>query len=81
MPDDAVLTVPLAPELSRDLKSLAAATKRSPASLAEEAIAQFVALQAWQRAKIEAGRDAAKRGDFATDAALSAILKRHGVKA
>jgi predicted transcriptional regulator len=81
MPDDAVLTVPLAPKLSRDLESLAAATKRSAASLAEEAIAQFVALQNWQRAKIEAGIAAADRGDFATDEALAAILKRHGVKA
>jgi RHH-type transcriptional regulator, rel operon repressor / antitoxin RelB len=67
MNEAAPLTVRLDPELERRLEELARRTHRSKASLATEAIAAYLELEAWQVAEIEAALEEADKGDFASD--------------
>ncbi len=59
------------------LDRLAEKTDRSRSWLAARAIEEYIALNAWQIAKIEAGIAAADRGDFADDSEVARVLGKH----
>jgi predicted transcriptional regulator len=62
------------------LDQLAEKTERSRNWLVAKAIDEFVALNAWQIEKIEAGINAAERDDFAPDADLARVRKKFAIK-
>ena len=61
------------------LDDLAAKTERSRDWLVNRAIEDFVALNAWQITKIEAGMAAADRGEFTTDAEIARVREKFAV--
>ncbi len=63
----AAFTVRLSDELVEALDQLADRTERSRSWLVTRAVEQYVALNAWQLSKIEAGIAAADHGEFAGD--------------
>lgn len=72
-----VLTLRLPEATKAKLDKLAQATRRSKSFLAEEAINRYLELEAWQVGEIELALAEADRGEFATEADLLALLKRH----
>jgi predicted transcriptional regulator len=62
------------------LDHLAEKTDRSRNWLVSRAVEDFVALNAWQIGKIEAGLAAADRGDFASDDEISRVRKKFAPK-
>lgn len=62
------------------LDQLAAKTDRSRNWLVTKAIEDYVALNAWQIGKIEAGIAAADRGEFASDADVARLRKKFASK-
>lgn len=73
----AAFTVRLDEETLKSLDDLAAQTDRSRSWLAAKAIEEFVALNAWQMAKIEEGIAAADRGDFASDGDMKKLRAKY----
>ncbi len=73
----AAFTVRLDEETLKSLDDLAAQTDRSRSWLAAKAIEEFVALNAWQMAKIEEGIAAADRGDFASDEDMKKLRAKY----
>ena len=70
-------TVRLADDVTEKLDALAVKLDRSRSYVAAQAIADYVAREAWQLAEIQAGLDDAERGDFATDAELAAVTSKY----
>ncbi len=64
MAASATLTVRMSDDLKRRLDALASATKRSKSTLAAEAIAAYLDLNAWQIDAINQGLAAADRGEL-----------------
>ena len=62
------------------LDQLAAKTDRSRNWLVTKAIEDYVALNAWQIGKIEAGVAAAARGDFASDEEVARVRRKFSAK-
>jgi predicted transcriptional regulator len=62
------------------LDRLAKKTERSRSWLATKAIEDYVALNAWQIGKIEAGIAAADRGDFASDDDVARVVGKYAAK-
>ncbi len=62
------------------LDHLAQKTDRSRNWLISRAVQDFVALNAWQLGKIEAGIAAADRGEFASDEELARVRKKFAPK-
>ena len=62
------------------LDRLAERTDRSRNWLVARAIEDYVALNAWQIGKIEAGLAAADRGEFATDEELARVRTKFAPK-
>jgi len=62
------------------LDRLAEKTERSRSWLATKAIEDYVALNAWQIGKIEAGIAAADRGDFASDDDVKSVVGKYAEK-
>lgn len=62
------------------LDQLAEKTERSRNWLVVKAVEDYVALNAWQIEKIEAGIAAADRGDFASDAELARVKKKFSMR-
>ena len=62
------------------LDRLAEKTERSRSWLATKAIEDYVALNAWQIGKIEAGIAAADRGDFASDDDVKRVAGKYAAK-
>ena len=62
------------------LDQLAEKTERSRSWLATKAIEDYVALNAWQIGKIEAGIAAADRGDFASDDDVESVVGKYAAK-
>jgi predicted transcriptional regulator len=79
-PMPAPFTVRLDDATLNALDHLAAQTDRSRNWLVARAVEEFVALNAWQLGKIEAGLAAAKRGEFATDQDLARVRKKFAPK-
>ena len=70
-------TVRLPDEVTEKLDAIAAKLDRSRSYVAAQAIGDFVAREAWQIADIEAGLREAEKGDFATDAEISATIAKY----
>ncbi len=62
------------------LDRLAEKTERSRNWLVAKAVEDYVARNAWQLAKIEAGITAADRGEFASDDEVARVRKKFAVK-
>ncbi len=62
------------------LDRLAEKTDRSRSWLAARAIEEYIALNAWQIAKTEAGIAAADRGDFADDVDVARVIGKHSAQ-
>lgn len=73
----AVLTLRLPEEIKAKLDKLAQATQRSKSFLAEEAIARYIEIEAWQVGEIELAIQEADRGDFAPPGELAELLKKY----
>lgn len=73
----AVLTFHVPEEIKAKLDKLAQATHRSKSFLAEEAIARYIDLEAWQIGEIEQAIQEADRGDFANPSDLADLLKKY----
>lgn len=76
----APFTVRLDDSTLNALDRLAEKTDRSRNWLVTRAVEDFVALNAWQIGKIEAGLAAADRGDFASDEELVRVRKKFAPK-
>lgn len=73
----AILTLRIPEETKAKLDKLAQATHRSKSYLAEEAIARYLELEAWQVGEIEQAIQEADRGDFAAPSDMTDLLKKH----
>ena len=73
----AILTLRIPEETKAKLDKLAQATHRSKSYLAEEAIARYLDLEAWQVGEIEQAIQEADRGDFASPADRADLLKKY----
>ncbi|HXY59049.1 MAG TPA: ribbon-helix-helix protein, CopG family [Methylocystis sp.] len=62
------------------LDQLAEKTERSRNWLVAKAIEDYLALNAWQVGKIEAGIDASESGDFASENEVTRVRKKFAVK-
>ena len=72
-----VLTLRVPEEIKAKLDKLALATHRAKSFLAEEAIARYIDLEAWQIGEIEQAIQEADRGDFAAPSDLAELLKKN----
>lgn len=72
-----VLTVRIPEETKAKLDKLAQATHRSKSFLAEQAIARYIDLEAWQIGEIEQAIQEADQGDFAPPSDLADLLKKY----
>ena len=75
------MTVRLDDEVKARLDQLAEVTQRSKSFLAAEAIREFVELNEWQLAEIQAALLEADAGEFASDAELSKVQEKWKVNA
>ena len=76
----AAFTLRLDDATLKALDRLAERTDRSRSWLAARAIEEFIALNAWQIEKIEAGINAADRGDFADDREVACVLGKYSAE-
>jgi predicted transcriptional regulator len=76
----AAFTLRLSEATLEALDQLAEKTERSRSWLATKAIEDYVALNAWQIGKIEAGIAAADRGDFASDDDVERVAEKYATK-
>jgi predicted transcriptional regulator len=76
----APFTVRLDESTLNALDHLAEKTERSRNWLVARAVEDFVALNAWQLGKIEAGIAAANRGEFASDEELTRVREKFAPK-
>ena len=76
----AAFTLRLDDETLKALDHLAEKTDRSRSWLAARAIEDYIVLNAWQIARIEAGINAADRGDFADDREVARVLIKYSAK-
>lgn len=68
------MTIRLPDEDKQRLGKLAAATRRSRSFLAAEAIHEYIELNEWQIDEINEALSEADRGEFATDAEVTAVF-------
>jgi predicted transcriptional regulator len=73
----AAFTISLEDTILEDLDRLAEKTDRSRASLVTEAVQDYIALNAWQLEKIEAGIAAADRGEFASEDEVERVRRKY----
>ena len=74
-----VMSLRLSDELDQQLVSLAKATGRTKSWLANQAIQDFIAREAWQVAQIEQAIAEADAGDFVQAEEMAAKFKSWGV--
>ena len=75
--ETAVLTLRLTKEMKSRLDQLAQITRRSKSFLAAEAIERYLDTEAWQILEIEQALREADAGDFASEAEVRRVLKKH----
>jgi predicted transcriptional regulator len=74
----AAFTVRLDEAVAHALDRLAEKTDRSRNWLVNQAVQDYVTVNAWQLEKIEAGIAAADRGDFASDEEVARVRAKFG---
>ncbi len=70
------VTVRLDDDTANALDRLAESLDRSRDDVAAQAIREYVALQAWQVAEVEAGLAQADAGDFASDGDVARVMAK-----
>lgn len=75
--ETAILTLRVPQEIKDQLSKLAEVTHRSQSFLGGEAIRRYIDLESWQIAEIQQALVEADAGDFASDAELDALVKKH----
>jgi len=73
-------TVQVSDETASDLARLAEKMASSPASIAAQAIEDYVARETWQIAEIEAGIAESDRGEFAEAEDVKRIMDKFALK-
>lgn len=76
-----VMSVRLSDEVELQLGALAQATGRTKSWLANQAIQDYLAREAWQVAEIEAALNEADAGDFVLEQEMEARFNRWGINA
>ena len=76
----AAFTLRLSEATLEALDRLAEKTERSRSWLAARAIEEYIALNAWHIAKIEAGVAAADHGEFASDNDVGRVVDKYSAK-
>jgi Predicted transcriptional regulator len=76
-----VISLRLPDDMEQQLVALAKSTGRTKSWLANQAIADYLAREAWQITEIEQALKEADAGDFASDAEVNAKFKQWGVHA
>ena len=71
------LTLRVPSAMKEQLDKLADATHRSKSYLAGEAIRQYLDLEAWQIGEIQQAIKEADADDFASDAEVDAVVRKH----
>ena len=71
------LTLRVPVEMKDRLDKLAEATHRSKSWLAGEALRQYLDLESWQIGEIRLALQEADANDFASDAELDAVVRKH----
>ncbi len=71
------LDIRIEPSMRQKLAALAEQTERDEEELVGEAIANYLDLQAWQRARIEQAVAAADQGDFATPQDVERVFTKY----
>lgn len=71
------LNVRLPTKLAEQLEALTKATGRTKSFLAVEALEAYIEQQIWQIAEVKSGLEEADRGEFATDADMTAIYSKY----
>lgn len=79
-PMSAAFTVRLDETTLGALDQLAEKTERSRNWIVAKAIEEYIALNAWQVGKIEAGIAAADQSDFASDEEIARVRKKFATK-
>ena len=75
----AAVTIDLNDDILTAVDALAARSDQSRSALVNLALEQWLAVQSWQIAEIEAGIADADAGRFATDEEVAAVFAKHGV--
>ena len=75
--DTTTLTLRVPTEMKERLDKLAEATHRSKSWLAGEALRQYIDLESWQIGEIQQALEEADANDFASDAELDAVVRKH----
>lgn len=70
------ITIRLDADLTERLDRLAAMLDRPLADIAAEAVAEYVAAEEAEIAKVKEGLAAAERGDFASDEEVAAVIAK-----
>ncbi|MGE0406984.1 MAG: CopG family ribbon-helix-helix protein [Candidatus Korobacteraceae bacterium] len=76
MPESAVVTLRLEPELRKRLDELAKTQRRSRSFVAVEAIREYLAVNEWQVEEIEKSLEESDRGEFASDEQVQRVLSK-----
>ena len=76
----AAFTLRLSEPILQALDRLAEKTERSRSWLAAKAIEDYIALNAWQIEKIEAGIAAADRGEFADEDDVARVTGKYSAR-
>ena len=72
-----VFTVRISPEKQQQLDALAKRLDRSRNYVVNQAIDEFLSVQAWQIEQIKQGLEQARRGEFASDEEMERIFSRY----
>jgi predicted transcriptional regulator len=73
----AAFTIRTEPHILQRLDLLAKQLDRSRNYLANQALEEFLELQAWQIGKVQTGIAAAERGEFASDEEMERLFTRY----
>jgi predicted transcriptional regulator len=73
----AAFTIRTDPDTLQRLDQLAKQLDRSRNYLANQALEEFLELQAWQIGKIQAGIASAERGEFAADEEMERLFEKY----
>ena len=73
----AAFTIRTDPDTLQRLDQLAKQLDRSRNYLANQALEEFLELQAWQIGKVQAGITAAERGEFASDEEMERLFEKY----
>lgn len=78
MADSLSIEVPVTPELKKAVDQISALSGQPPPQIAQGALQHYVAWRAAQLQDLQESIAAADRGEFASEAEVSAVFARYG---